>query len=60
MGVECLGYCLVTIKYSLSWPVTSIGLRWEALFQVDWLTTRMSRRVMGGQTGKIQVEDMGD
>lgn len=53
-------YCRVMTKYSLSWPVTSIGLRWEALFQVEWLTTRVGRRKMGGQTGRIRVVAMGD
>ena len=31
-----------------------------ALFQVYWLTTRMGRRRMGGQTARIATIDMGD
>ena len=47
-------------RYSSSCPVTSIGLPWRALFQVDWLTTRMSWLWMGGQTARIWVVDMCD
>jgi hypothetical protein len=49
--------CNDQILFELASDVDWVAL--AALFQVYWLTTRMGRQAMGGQTAGIAMLDMG-